>query len=80
MNETWDNSKKPSFGPPIFFFFFHGFYLNDMLDIVASYHYIQFQEKLMNKTWENGKKPSFGNDFAPFGPKIFFMNFTSTTC
>ena len=27
-----------------------------MLDIVASYHFMQFQEKLMNQTWENDKK------------------------
>ena len=30
-----------------------------MLDIVASYHRIQFQEKLMIQTLENGKKPHF---------------------
>ena len=38
---------------------FRGFYLYLMLDIVASYHCIQFLGKLMNQTWENGKKPSF---------------------
>ena len=27
-----------------------------MLDILASYHCMQFQEKLINQTWENGKK------------------------
>ena len=47
-----------------------------MLDIVASYHCMQFQGKLMNQTWENDKKPSFVPDFGPFGtnmgPKIFF--------
>ena len=53
------------FGPQSFF---RGFYLYPILDIVASYHYMQFQEKLMNQTWENGKKPSFGFDFDPFGP------------
>ena len=30
-----------------------------MLDIVASYDCIQFQEKLMIQTLENGKKPHF---------------------
>ena len=30
-----------------------------MLDIVASYHRIQFQEKLVIQTLENGKKPHF---------------------
>ena len=52
-----------------------------MLDIVASYHCMQFQGQLTNQTWENGKKPSFGTDFAPFGPNLdpkhFFMKFTS---
>ena len=33
---------------PIFFFFFHRFYL--LLDIVASYHCMQFQGELMNLT------------------------------
>ena len=27
-----------------------------MLDIVASYHCMQFHGKLMSQTWENGKK------------------------
>ena len=27
-----------------------------MLDILASYHFMQFQEKLMKETSENGKK------------------------
>ena len=31
-----------------------------MLKIVASYHPMQFQGKLMNQTWKNSKKPSFG--------------------
>ena len=47
-----------------------------MLDITASYHCIQFQEKLMNQSWENGKKPSFGTDFGSFGLnrlQIFFV-------
>ena len=55
-----------------------------MLDIVASYHCIKFQGKLMNQTWENGKKTSFGPDFGPFGlnlgPKNFFVDVISTTC
>ena len=38
-----------------------------MLQIVASYHCMKFQRKLMNQTWENRKKPYFN----PFGPKIF---------
>ena len=51
-----------------------------MLYIVASYHFMQFQGKLMNQTWENGKTPSFGLDFGPFDPNlgskfIFFREF-----
>ena len=44
-----------------------------MLEIVAGYHSLQSQGKLMNQTWENGKKPSFGPDFDPFGPKFFVL-------
>ena len=39
-----------------------------MLDIVASYHCIQFQGKLLIQTQENGEKPHFGPDLWPFGP------------
>ena len=39
-----------------------------MLDIIASYHGIEFQEKLMSLTWENGKKSTFEPDFGAFGP------------
>ena len=50
-----------------------------MLYIVASYHFMQFQGKLMNQTWDNGKTPSFGLDFGPFDPnlgsKLFFRKF-----
>ena len=60
--------------------FLRGFYLYWMLYIVASYHCMQFQVKLMNQTWENGKKPSFGLDFDPFcpnlGPNFYFVDFT----
>ena len=51
---------NPNLGPKFFF-------------IVASYHCMQLQGKLIKQTWENGKKPSF----EP--PKIFVMDFTSTT-
>ena len=55
------------------------FYLYWILDIVASYHCMQFQGKLTNQTWENGKKPSFWPDFGPFDPnlgcQIFFFFF-----
>ena len=41
-----------------------------MLDILVSYHCMQFQGKLMNQIWENSKKPKFGPDFGPFGPNL----------
>ena len=53
MNQTWENGEKPSFGtnfgPFGPNFFFHGFYLYNMLDIVASYHCMQCQGKLWTK-------------------------------
>ena len=36
-----------------------------MLDIVASYHSIQFQGKRMVQTPENGEKLQFGPDLGP---------------
>ena len=68
MSQTWENDKEPSFEPDFDLFgpnlgpqnFFHGLYLYNMLDIVPSYHCMQFQGKLQNQTWENGKKPSLG--------------------
>ena len=36
-----------------------------MLDIVASYHCMQFHGKRMIHTQENGEKPHFGPDFCP---------------
>ena len=41
-----------------------------MLYIVASYHCMQFQGKLMNQTCENSKKPSFRHNFGPFWLKF----------
>ena len=49
-----------------------------MEDIIARFHCMYFQEKLMSQTWENRKKPSFGNDFGHFGQN-FSINFTSAT-
>ena len=46
-----------------------------MLYIVASYHCMQFQGKLINQTWKNDKKPSFEPDFGPFGPNLGTPNF-----
>ena len=91
MNQTWENSKKPNFGP---YFCLNLMcvcvcvcvcvcmcvwilYLYQILDIVASYHCMQFQGKLMNQTKENWKKSNFGSNF---GPIFFFVDFTSTRC
>ena len=74
--------KKPSFGMYFYPFgpnlnpknFFHRFYLYLMLDIVASYHYMQFQGKLKNETWQNSKKHNFGPNFGPYlGHQILFQ-------
>ena len=56
MNQTWENEKNPSFMPDFGHFglhlgpknFFCGFFLYCMLDIVASYHCMQYQGKLKN--------------------------------
>ena len=45
--------------------FFCEFYLHQKLEIVASYHYMQFQGKLMNQTRENDKNLVFGTILAP---------------
>ena len=84
MNQAWERKwqKKPSFGTNIDPFgtnlgpknFFHTFYLY-YIDIVASYHCMRFQGKLMNQTWENSKKPSFKTDFGLFGPNLGPKNF-----
>ena len=57
MNQTWENGKKPSvgsgfgpFGPNLgyqFFFFFSKIWLRQSLDIMVSYHHVQYQKKLM---------------------------------
>ena len=44
-----------------------------MLDIVASYHCLQAQGKLMHQTWENGKKNLvLGPVLAQIRAAIFF--------
>ena len=83
MNQTWENSKRPNFGPDFGLFgpnlgsqnFSCWFYLFCMLEIVASYYCMQFQEKPINKTWENGKNLDSGTILAL---KIFLVGFTST--
>ena len=60
----------PKFGPQRFFF--HEFYIWKMLEIVANYHWMLFQGKLMNQIWENGKK---NKSQTQFWPKKFFCGF-----
>ena len=48
-----------------------------MLEIVASYHCMQIQEKLMNQTWENEGRLSFGPEFGTFCRKVGSKNFFS---
>ena len=90
MHQTWENGEKTLvlgqiLAPLVQIWpknFFHEFYLYYILDIVANYHCMQFQGKLMNQTWENDQKPSVRPNFGPFwpkfGPKIFFVCFIST--
>ena len=78
-NKTWENSEKPNFGPdfgpnsgpPIFF---HGFYLYQVLDIVATYHCTQFKGTIMNQTQENCKKTIWAR-FWLVWHKLFFHRF-----
>ena len=38
---------------PAFFFFFSKIWLRESLDIMANYHYVQYQKKLMIQSLEN---------------------------
>ena len=44
--------------------------------MVASYHCMQFQGKIIMQTQENGKKPHFGPNLGPLG-QIWADNFFS---
>ena len=46
-----------------------------MLDIIANYHYMQFQGKLMNQTWENSKKNLVLGLILAYLAKIWATNF-----
>ena len=48
--------------------FFRGFYLYYMLDIVASYHRIQFQVKRLIQIQENCEKSHFWSDLGLLRP------------
>ena len=61
--QTWKNGKKSSFGPDFglfgpnssyqFFFFFSRIWLFQSLDIIVSYHHVQYQKNLMIQSREN---------------------------
>ena len=59
MNHTWKNDKKPILDPILAhlaqiratkFFFFQKSRLRQTLDIIVTYHHVQYQKKL---DWEN---------------------------
>ena len=86
MNQTWENGEKPNFRPhlnpfgpnlPPPQFFFHGFYLYLMLDIIVSCNRLEFQEKPMIQIQENGEKSHFGSDLGPLGPNSVRQDFFS---
>ena len=62
MNQTWENDKKPSFGPDFgpfgpnagcYIFFSSKIWLRQSLDVMVSYQHVQYQKKLMIQSWEN---------------------------
>ena len=83
LGKIWENDKKTNFWSDFGSFdlnvrpknLFRGFYFHQMLNIVASYHCMQFQKKLMIQTQENGKKNSFWASFRPLAPKFGSRNF-----
>ena len=77
MNEIQENGKKKNkFWYPKLFC---DFYLYQKLDIVASYHCMKFQGKLMIQTKKKKTKTPFWAWFRPigpkFGPQFFFFFF-----
>ena len=51
---TWFWPIWPKFGLPFYlFFFFSKIWLRHSLDVMVSYHHVQYQKKLMIRSWEN---------------------------
>ena len=84
MNQTWENGQKKKkkyclvlvhFGTILITKFFLMWLISTNIDvnIVASYHCMQFQEKLMNQSWKNGRKNLVSGPLL--GTKIFFHGF-----
>ena len=87
MNKTWENDEERSLGPILACLAqiwvekkkICGFYFYYILDIVESYHCMQFYGKPMNQAWENDEKPNFGMILVQIWPfKNIFDSFTST--
>ena len=62
MSQTWKNGKNLVLGPisahlaqirTTKFSFFKKIWLRQSLDIMVSYHHVQYQKKLMIEPWEN---------------------------
>ena len=61
IHQTWENDKKPSFGPNFGPFgtnsglqnIFSKIWLRQSLDIMVSYHHVQCHKNLMIQPWEN---------------------------
>ena len=49
-----------------------------MLDIVANYNRIQFQERITVQTQANGEKPHFGFDLGPLNTNLGRQFFVKT--
>ena len=77
MHQTWENGKKKTNFESDFGLFhpnFRDFYLYSMLNIVASYHCMQFQGILLNWTWTMAKYPvsrPILASLAKYGPQSF---------
>ena len=82
MNQIWESKKNPIILDPILaclvLIWAHKIFLevlpSQVVDIVPTYHPMQFTGKLMNQIWENNK-PNFGLDFGLFGPNLGLQNF-----
>ena len=79
IKQSSGNGKKFNFGIDFDWFdpkyFFHEFYLCKMLDIVANYHRVQFEEIRTIQAQENDKKPHFKPDLSPLGANSNDQNF-----